>query len=263
MHRTLIGIGLAATLALGGCAAGETVAAPLSAPSATAPASAPEPATPREPAPKPPGAPDRGDQAQWSTPDIPADHGTALASVQLPREDAGPTAEQGAWTPTPFRLTCTEGGDGFELWALDKLEASRLRQRIIGEGAEHDGLLQFATQAEASAFMEEASAAYGQCWTTGIESDNQGTASDPVFERSRRAFSSVSGLGEEAFTTRAWTERKTGDGWREAPGGSVTLWARQGNQVAFSSSSGEYVGDAASEAAQGTPTYQAVVDLLG
>lgn len=282
MHRTLIGIGLAATLALGGCASGGTPAAPLSAPSsAPAPPAAPDSPqdSPATPPPAPPSAPtspqgsvpippdEKGGRgvnaAERSTPDIPADHGTALASLRLPREDERPTAEQGPWTPASFRLTCIEGSDGFELWALDKLEASRLRQRTVPEGADHDGLLQFATPAEASAFMSEAASAYSQCFTTGPESGNQGTPSDPVFERSRLASGSVDGPGEDAFTVRTWTERKLDDRWREAPGGSVTLWARKGNRVAFTSSSGEYVGDVAREAAKGTPTHRAVEELLG
>lgn len=272
MNRTLVGIGLAAIL-LGGCASGTQVAAPgAPAPgSPAAPATPAAPTTPAAPAPTTPTASEatptrpspRPGGAGWSTSVIPADHGTALTHVRLPREDERRFEEQGPWTAMGFRLTCIDGGDGFELWALDDLEASRLRQRDIPEGSDHDGLLQFATAEKAAAFMDQASAAYAQCPTTGPESGNQGTESDPVHDRTRMASGSQGAPGEQAFTVRTWTERRFDDRWLEAPGGGVTLWARKGSLVAFSSTGGEYVGDTLREAAEGTPTFKNVVDLLG
>ena len=260
MKRTSIGTGLILSLAtaisLSGCA---TPPASPAAPGVPAtPATTTAPAAPAEPAAsRPSGSPHVGP----STADIPADHGTALAEFRLPREDEPLPEEYSAWESAKHRLTCL-GGDGFGPWALEGLEASRIRSQDVVEGFNQEGVLLFATEQGAEAFMAEARSAFGRCATVGSPSGNQGTPDDPIIERSKFAFGMQDAPGVDAFTERYWTERQFEGRWVEAPGGDVTLWARKGRHVAFAGTGGEYVGDPLHGIAEGTPTYAAVVDIL-
>lgn len=277
MKRTIIGLGLAAGLLLAACSAPAAPAtdAPakpaVQAAAPAAPAASPStdtatrtPSAPKTKAPEPraeqPKSPRPKAEKPRSLSVIPGDFGTALTDHRLPREGEPATDEVTAFAPADFRLMCLEGV--IEAPALADLDASRIRQRMVIEGVDADGLLYFTTEEKATAFMEQVSTAYVACPTPGPESENRGTPDWPIFERTQLGTGTQAGVGEYAFTVRTWTERRVDGDWVVAPGGGVVLWARSGRAVAFSETTGEYVGDAVREAEPGSPLFRAVTNIL-
>lgn len=274
MNRILIGLGLAATLTLGGCATAPTTPAAPAAPATPAattapatPASTAAPTTPAAPTTAPAGPTASASSAPTPLQDaevmiLPSDKGTAFADVKLPREaDTFRHEEEGPWEPQAFPLACVDGV-GIQPPTLTKLTDARLRGRAIPEGSDIDGLVQFTDEAAAKAFMAEITTLYAKCAPIGPQSHNQGTAEDPVYERSLIATGRQDTPGVEALSVRTWTERKLDDKWVEAPGGDVTLFARDGRYVAVASSGGEYVGDVTDELEPGAVLFKVAQDLL-
>lgn len=269
MNRILIGLGLAATLTLGGCATAPTTPAAPAAPAApaTTPAAATTSAAPTSPTTTPAGPTASATSTRRPLQDaevmiLPSDKGTAFADVKLPREaEKTRHEEEGPWEPMAFPLACVDGV-GIQPATLTQLTDARVRGRAIPEGLDIDGLVRFADEAAAKAFMAEITASYGACAPIGPESRNQGTAEDPLHERSLIATGRQDAPGVEALSVRTWTERKIDDKWLEAPGGTVTLFARDGRHVAVASSSGEYVGDVTEELEPGAILFKVAQDLL-
>ncbi|MFV0453024.1 MAG: hypothetical protein ACK5LS_12435 [Propioniciclava sp.] len=161
---------------------------------------------------------------------VPADAGD-LADITLPLENA-PTPEGTAVQSVTWAPACS--GSGISIAALDHLTGSRVRVLEVPEGVEGQGLLQFAAEADADAFLEQVAAGYASC-------PDPGPARDGFRERI------AAGPMDDAVPTvavRTWTEQsEDGSAWREVPGGSVDLFAQKGRFVALTWSGGEYVGD--------------------
>lgn len=163
---------------------------------------------------------------------LPADVGTWPARWILPDEDRPAKDETTAYLPQDTEIMCS--GGKVEL-SLIGLERSRVRALTGPEFYDGMGLLQFADEAAAQAFMDELATKAAECPDPNQENTEW---------RGRHAVSSTPGLGDEALVVRLWNESKDEAGvWQDSIGGGLQLFVREGRSVAFVATGGESLGD--------------------
>lgn len=166
---------------------------------------------------------------------IPGDKGTLPAGVALPHEGKPVASDEGEWASMPWALMCADASP----ITVNLPVATRIRLQELPEGTSTEGVLAFATEADAAAFMGRLRDGYAACAGTGAPTSDG--------YRDRMASGTVTpAVGTEAVNVRIWSESSDGgSAWREVPGGSYDLVARDGAFVALVRASGEYIGDLA------------------
>lgn len=174
--------------------------------------------------------PVRGDEGS----EIPGDKGTLPAGVALPHEGKPAAADEGAWESVPWTLRCTD----LTPVTVNLPAAARIRAQEIPEGTNGEGVLAFANEADAAAFMGRLRDGYAACPGTGAPLEGG--------YRDRMASGTETPrAGAEAFSVRIWAEQSEGGSWRDAPGASYDLVVREGSFVALARVGGEFLGDPA------------------
>ena len=246
-HSALASAAAVALLVLSGCSTTSGVAptvtplptaSPL--PTATAtPSLKPSPAAtgrttqatppPRQAAPEP-----TTQTAPAASSDIPGDLGTVPEGFKLPEEDRPGDGETTAFTTSVWRASCPD--KVLTLASASGLTGTRVKESIGPEHAVTNGLLVFADEAAAQAFMTELSTALDACTPEGPAEDGWRTVQET------RA---LTGIGEEALSTSSWSQWDDNGKWAEGPGAGLSYVARSGQYVVIAQEGGEYVGDPA------------------
>lgn len=254
-----LGLGLAVIL-LAGCTGGNTATPAPTTPQPTVTAS-PTPTATATPTTVRPSPTATGPAIGRLTPipapqggnEFPADKGTLPAGFALPHEGRPVADDEGEWLPADWYTSCLD--TPVVIKAHELLTATRIRQQLIPEGANGEGVLAFANDADATAFMEQLRAGYAAC----------ADADEPVegFRTRMASGAETPPVGTEAFSIRTWTEYSSdGQSWTEAPGGSYDLVARQGRFVALAYTGGEYVGDPAGSFTEVNPSRDVASEIL-
>ena len=157
---------------------------------------------------------------------LPAEFGSfdaTLGPLRLLHEGTPAQGEATAWVGEgrPV-LACPEP---LPMHSLAGLQASRNISMNAPESSEREGVLVFRDRAAAQAFMAELHAAATQC-SAPLAKD------DIVTTRDRHSVAAYDGLGDEAFSTGRYTEKRLDDAWTAQPGAEVTLWVRRDRVVA-------------------------------
>lgn len=263
VQRRRAGVAVAATLAL--LAGGVTVANQFLPQRSTQPAeplppvvTSQSPAVPDTPTPIPPPVTETTASdvepatAPWhSTSRLPGVFGDIGALAPLHWE-APAEGDSEAWGAAgDFVLSCA--GEDLTIPALTSVTAGRTIGSLGPESVSNESVLIFATQDAAIAFMQQLEAGGRDCAARSPWLPKQPSGTEPVqypIVRTNWAVSYVPDLADYAFTWRTWDEAVLDDSdetFVEFPGGSATVWVRQGNVVMMAGFSGELVGDPANQ----------------
>ncbi|QIK72024.1 hypothetical protein G7070_06775 [Propioniciclava coleopterorum] len=237
-----------ATLALTGCAtsgpiATPSVPAPSPTPTVTASSTPARTATPSSTPKKTTAKPTNSVPTRTPTRTLPPETtdgviagaiGQVPQGFTLPDEGRAATGETTAFETTPWRVACLDEV-GIAAPALDKLTATRIKASSGPEHVEGNGLLVFADDASAKAFMDQAAAAYAQC-------PAQGRTDDGGFRPSQKV-DAVAGLGEQSIRIGSWWEYSDNGTWVQSPGADLTNLARKGRFVTLTYEGDESTGD--------------------
>lgn len=249
--KRIVLVGIAA-LALTGCA----TSGPIATPSVPAPTPSPTPtasATPTAKAPTPSAATTATSKKPKATPSVPVPTRTPVRTLApdttqgviagavgqvpqeftLPDEQRAATDESTAFETTSWRVACFDD-QGIDAPALDKLTATRIKASSGPEHVEGNGLLVFADDASAKAFLDQTAAAYASCAPHGAV--NGGF-------RPSQASDAVADLGEQTVRVGSWWEYDNAGSWVESPGADITYLTRKGKYVALTYEGDESIGD--------------------
>lgn len=239
------GIGIA-TMVLPG--RGTTPAEPLPQPSVTAPVetpttppdtTAPETTVPVE-TDTPTGAPT---EPRWNAVDrLPGEFGStgdaAPLHWQTPAE-----GDNAAWESSDeYVFVC--GETPIEVSTLAAATGGKTTSAVGPESVNSESVLTFATEDEAADFLAQLRQLVSQC------AEQPPHVQEPMDEysptvRTHVAVADEAKWGEDAFVWSTWTEAALSEGedFQSFPGGSIGVWARNGNLVAMASHGGEYLGN--------------------
>lgn len=245
-HAALVGAATAAVLVLSACTAGAGTATPSATPLPTAsplPTATATPSVKPSPArtgittkPTPPPRPATTTPTTQASPaaptDIAGDLGTVPTGFKLPDEDRPGDGETSAFTTSVWRASCPD--QVLTLAAASGITATRVKESIGPEHAVLNGLLVFADEAAAQAFMTELTTKLDACTPEGPDEDGWRTV---------QATKPIAGLGEDGLAISSWSEWNSGSGWLEGPGAGAEYIVRKANYVVLSQEGGEYVGD--------------------
>ena len=154
-----------------------------------------------------------------------------LGDFRLLHDGVPATAMETAWEPSDELVLACDAPQTFP--SLRTLTAGRQIGSTGPESYLAEGVLVFATEDDARAFLHELAAATASCAVT---------SSDPDYQ-TRTASAAPEGVGDEALVWSTWTERTIDGVTGATPGGSATLYVRSGRAVTMASASGEFVGD--------------------
>lgn len=159
--------------------------------------------------------------------------GQVPAGFKLPDEDRPGDDEVSAFTTTTWRAACPDRV--LKLATASGISASRIKESIGPEHAVGNGLLVFADDTAADAFMDELVDGLNGCDVQGPNEDGWRTV-QVVDDLTR---------GDAGVQVRQWTEWDSGGTWVEAPGAALEHIVRKGNRVVLSYEGGEFLGDPA------------------
>lgn len=154
-----------------------------------------------------------------------------LGDFRLLHDGVPATAMETAWEPSDELVLACDAPQTFP--SLSAVTAGRQIGSTGPESYLAEGVLVFATEDDARAFLRELAAATASCAVTSTDPDYQ----------TRTASAAPDGVGDEALVWSTWTERTVDGVTGATPGGSATLYVRSGRAVTMASASGEFVGD--------------------
>ncbi|HHU39167.1 MAG TPA: hypothetical protein GXZ45_07815 [Propionibacterium sp.] len=219
-----------------------TAASPTALPTSTVtPSIAPTPVstgpttTPKAPqAPKRTAAPRTPQATPQSEEEIPGDKGEVPAGFLLPEEDRPGDDETTAFTTTVWRASCPDRV--LTLASASGITATRIKESVGPEHVVGNGLLVFADEAAAIAFLDELGTQLAGCAEEGPNEEGW---------RTRQASGELDGFGDAGVQVRQWSEWDAEGTWVEAPGSGLTYLARDGQRVVLTYEGGEFQGDPA------------------
>ena len=215
---------------------------PSQLPTATAtPSVAPSPistATRTNPTTKAPPKRSAAPHTPRATPTDPAEISGAIGSVpegfKLPDEDRAATDDASAFTTSIWRASCPDRL--LTLASASKITGSRIKESVGPEHVVGNGLLVFADEAAADAFLAELTDKLSEC-------DVQGPSEEGW--RTLQTSAELDGFGDLGVQVRQWSEWDNEGTWTVAPGAGLQYLARKGAYVGLTYEGGEFQGDPA------------------
>lgn len=216
-----------------------TTPTPLPTPTATAsvtpaPASTGKTTTPKAP-PRRTAAPHMPRATPADDSEIPGELGTIPDGFVLPEEDRAGDEENSAFTTTIWRAACPDRV--LTLASASGITATSIKESVGPEHVIGNGLLVFADEAAAQAFVSELDTQLATCTAEGPNEDGWRTV---------QMHEGLTGFGEGGVQIRQWTEWDSEGTWVQAPGSALQYVARTGQYVVLTYEGGEYQGDPAS-----------------
>lgn len=203
------------------------------------PSMSPAPAdTGKKTTPKPPPKRSAAPRTPRPSPASPAEIAGAIGQVpegfKLPDEDVAATEEVSAFETTVWRASCPDRV--LTLAAASGIQASRIKESVSPEHVVGNGLLVFADETAADAFLTELDTQLADCTMQGPPEEGW---------RTLQVAAALDGLGDDGLQIRQWSEWDSDGSWVEGPGAALQYLARKGRFIVLTYEGGEYQGDPA------------------